>query len=182
MASFEFLAIILTGIGLIVSILYYAFTLQNANKTRKTQLFTQIYQARYNPKNIERWWKMMSWEWDTFDEYYDKYGGFEVNPETAALSIAQYTYYDGLGMLVIQNMVDVHTVFQLMSAPIIAIWFKFETVIKGMRAMVNGPGENYMESFEFLAEEMIRLRQEKGMSLPLSFLHKTSTLIDKYNP
>ena len=50
-----------------------------------------------------------------------------------------------------------------------------------MRAMENGLGENYMESFEFLADEMIRLRLEKGMSLPLGFLHKTSILHDKYN-
>jgi len=41
MASFEFLAIILTGLGLTVSILYYTFTLQNANKTQKLQLETR---------------------------------------------------------------------------------------------------------------------------------------------
>ena len=41
MASFEFLAIILTGLGLIVSILYYSSILNNANKTRELQLKTQ---------------------------------------------------------------------------------------------------------------------------------------------
>jgi hypothetical protein len=181
MASFEFLAIIFTGIGLIVSILYYSFTIQNATKTRKTQLFTQIYRERYNPENIQRWWEMMSWDWEDFEDYYGKFGGFGLDPELSAISVAQFSYYDGLGLLVKNNMVDVLTVFQLMSAPIISIWFKFETVLKAMRAMENGPGENYMESFEFLADEMIRLRLEKGMSLPLGFLHKTSALRNKYN-
>ena len=41
MASFEFLAIIFTGLGLIVSILYYTSILQNANKTRELQLQAQ---------------------------------------------------------------------------------------------------------------------------------------------
>jgi len=181
MVSFEFLAIILTGIGLIASILYYTFTLQNANKTRQAQLFSQIYQARYNQDYIQRWWEIMSWDWKDFDDYYSKYGGFDVDPEIAAVSIAQFSYYDGLGLLVKNRMVDVETVFQLMSAPIISLWFKCETVIKGMRVMENGPGMNYMDSFEFLANEMIRMRLEKGISLPTFVLHPTSTLHSVYH-
>ena len=165
----------------IIALTYYILNIQNQRETRKTQLFTQIYRERYNPENIQRWWEMMSWEWEDYDDYYRKYGGFGLDPELSAISVAQFSYYDGLGLLVRNNMVDVLTVFQLMSSPIIAIWFKFETVLKAMRAMENGPGENYMESFEFLADEMIRLRLEKVMSLPLGFLHKTSTLHDKYN-
>jgi len=49
MASFEFLAIMFTGIGLMVSVLYYTFTLQNANKTQQQQLETrqaQLYMLR----------------------------------------------------------------------------------------------------------------------------------------
>jgi len=123
----------------------------------------------------------MAWEWKDFEEYYSKYGGFDIDPKIAAVSIAQFSYYDGIGLLVKNRMVDVETVFQLMSAPIISLWFKCETVIKGMRAMENGPGENYMENFEFLANEMIRIRLEKGISLPTFILHPKSTLHSKYN-
>jgi len=175
MASFEFLAIIFTGLGLIVSILYYTFTLQNANKTRKTQLFTQIYRERYNPENIQRWWEMMSWNWEDWDDYYGRYGGFEVDPELSAISVSQFSYYDGLGLLVKNNMVDILTVFQLMSAPIVSLWLKYETIIEGMRNMDGGPGENYMESFEFMATEMIKMRIERGISLPVWVIHPKST-------
>ena len=182
MVSLEVIAILLSGISISASLFYYSNVLENTNKTRKTQLFTQIYQARYNPDNIDRWMKMMSWEWKDFDDYYKRYSGFGVDPDLGALSIAQFAYYDGLGLLVKNKMVDVETVYQLMSAPIINLWFKFETVIKGMMSMESGPGENYMESFMFLADEMIRMRLERGISLPVRSLHPTSSLYSKYNP
>jgi len=43
MAWPEFLAIILTGLGLTASITYYAMVLRNANKTRQTQLFMNLF-------------------------------------------------------------------------------------------------------------------------------------------
>ena len=181
MASFEFLAIIFTGIGLIVSILYYTFTLQNSNKTRRTQLFTQIYKERYNQENIQRWWELMSWEWEDWDEYYNKYGGFGVDTKQAAISVAHFSYYDGLGLLVKNKMVDVLTVFQLMHSPIIALWLKFESIIKSMRNIPGGPSLNYMESWEFLANEMIKMRIERGISLPVWVLHPSSSLLGKYS-
>jgi len=41
MASFEFIALILTGLGLTASIVYYANVLSNANKTQQLQLETR---------------------------------------------------------------------------------------------------------------------------------------------
>jgi hypothetical protein len=166
--------------GVIAGFSYYVLTVRNANKARKTQLFTQIYQARYNPENIQRWWEIMSWEWEDFDDYYGKYGGFGVDPKLAAVSTAQFSYYDGIGLLVKNKMVDVNTVFHLMSAPIVSLWFKVETVIKAMREMEHGPGKNYMESFEYLANEMIKMRKQNGIGLPILSLHATSTLQELY--
>ena len=55
MASLEFLAIVLTGLGLTVSIVYYATILRNANKaqqhateTREIQIFMQLMQQITN--------------------------------------------------------------------------------------------------------------------------------------
>ena len=50
MVSFEFLAVILTGLGLTASIVYYASILRNANKTQEIQLETrqaQLYMEFY---------------------------------------------------------------------------------------------------------------------------------------
>lgn len=53
MASFEFIAIILTGFGLTASILYYSSILRNANKTRELQLKAQELQLKAQEHAIE---------------------------------------------------------------------------------------------------------------------------------
>ena len=57
MASFEFLAIIVSVLGLAASITYYATVLNNANTTRQAQLLLNIYdkfssQAPLHERNI----------------------------------------------------------------------------------------------------------------------------------
>jgi hypothetical protein len=51
MVQIEYLPIVLTGIGIIVSILYYTSVLRNANKTQQQQLDTrqaQLFMQMYN--------------------------------------------------------------------------------------------------------------------------------------
>jgi len=59
MTSFEFLAIILTGLGLTASIVYYANVLSNANKTRKAQLFLSIYTITLQEEMNKKWYDAM---------------------------------------------------------------------------------------------------------------------------
>ena len=71
MASFEFLAIILTGLGLTVSILYYTTVLQNANKTqqmaletRQAQLFSSL-QNKIDTVEFRRIYRTIKYDWGT---------------------------------------------------------------------------------------------------------------------
>ena len=86
MASFEFLAIILTGLGLTASIVYYTFTLQNTNKTRQTQLFMQLYQNKFQEEGMKRFWTILGLTFDNFDEYMENYGFF-TKPENDILPL-----------------------------------------------------------------------------------------------
>ena len=61
----EFLAIVLTGLGLTVSILYYTSVLQNAIKTRELQI-----------EGIE----LLKMTWTDYDDFENKYGS-DNNPE-----------------------------------------------------------------------------------------------------
>ena len=55
------------------------------------------------------------------------------------------------------------------------LWFKFEAVIKRLREQRVGP--EYLEDFEYLDNEMIRIRKEKGYKLlEAGYLHPSSTL------
>ena len=115
-----------------IALTYYALQIRNQNLTRRAQLFMQIYQTRNNHDNMVRWFELTSWEWEDLDDFVRKYRT-DASPEIKALPYEQFATYDGLGMLVKDKMVDVNTVFQLMSKPIVVMWYKFETVIKGWR-------------------------------------------------
>jgi len=87
MASFEFLAIILTGIGLSASITYYAMNLKNQNETqkqslenRKAQLLMNIYNKYTETELLQQQLDILAGKWDGIDDFWDRHGPYK-NPE-----------------------------------------------------------------------------------------------------
>jgi hypothetical protein len=174
MVSFEFLAIILTGLGLTASIVYYATVIRNQNKTRKTQLFMQLHQAKTDQKGLENVFILMNLEWANFADYMSKYGGLAGHHETAAALESWLSYFDGLGILVKEGMIDLDMVYKVAFSRILFMWFKFETIIDEFRKEPYGMPD-YCQNFEYLAEKVMEIRRKKGLPLPyISEIHPTS--------
>ena len=179
--TFQTIFQFLQTVSIMVGIAYYLMILQNQQKTQKhqqeiqkTQLFMQLYQSSSNVENSETYWEIMGYEWNDYEEYVEKYGP-RTNPESAHRMIAYYYVMDGLGMLVRNDVVDVETVYRMLGRRIINIWFKVETIMKELRKELD-PGPDYLEDFEYLALEMVRIRQEKGVPLPVEYLKPNSKL------
>ena len=180
MVDLSFIRDIIAIASFIIALTYYILNIQHQQKTRQTQMFMQIYQRWSNTETSQQVWDMLSWTWEDFREYVKKYG--PSNPDKIATSQSHFNYYDGLGLLLKKKSVDRDTVYQTLGRRIIIFWFKFETVIKDQRLM-DDPGSDFLHNFEFLAEEMIKIRIREGFPLPLIRLHKSSTLHSKYtNP
>ena len=145
MITLEQIIYVLPILGLTASIFYYTIAIRNQNKTRQAQLFMSIYQTRNKHENMVRWYELSSWAWEDLDDFVGKYIT-DANPDMKSLPAEQFATYDGIGLLVKDKMVDVNTVFQLMSEPIVVMWYKFETIIKGFREEEE-VGLNYFENF-----------------------------------
>ena len=172
----EYLPLVLTGIGIIVSILYYTSVLRNANKARQVEMLHRLYDSKYDVEGIERFFHLTNLEWDDFDDYVEKFSAMN-NPKQAAVMDSQMSFFEGLGVIVKKQVIDLDTVYDIFSNRIISLWLKYETVIKGWRKTVGyGPGAFYCESFEYLANEIIRIRKQRGTNFPLGYIHPTSTL------
>ena len=118
MASFEFLAIVLTGLGMIVSILYYTFTLQNSNKTRQAQLFIQICnQTLNNPTFMKGYYNIMDNEWKDFDEYLEFLG--EPGSENWNDVFLVGGILESIGVLVEEGLVHINLIASLMARVVI---------------------------------------------------------------
>ncbi len=162
-------------VGVIAAFIYYVLTVRNQTKSRQTQMFMELHEAKYDRDGLEAFFNLYNRKWKDFDDHQQKYGPM-THPDQAAIMESQISYMDGLGILVQEGMVDIDLVYKIAGRRIIQLWHQLETVIKGLREMAPGPGPDYSEYFEYLANEMIKIRRGKGLPLFEDRLHPTSTL------
>ena len=135
----ENLPIVLTGIGIFVSIMYYTITLRNANKTRELQLQSQQHQLETRQAQIflqyVRDWndvefkkiarEILRWEWSDWDDYEERYfKDLENSGKLTALG----TFMESLGIMVDKGFVDVELPFTMFGGYIIRYWEKYVDV------------------------------------------------------
>jgi hypothetical protein len=149
---------VLQTVGILVGIVYYLFIMRNSQRTRElalkaqeltlkaqeqaletrqAQLFMNIYTQVYS---LEFWnhFREVSqeWDWEDYDDWYDKY---ESVPEKQNIFNAVGSYFEGMGVLVKRNFIDVTFVDDLLSGPLMSLWQKFEPVILEERRRKNAP-------------------------------------------
>ena len=179
MVSIEAIALVLTGLGLTASIIYYANIIQNANKARQTHQYMEIFQSKHDLEGYKSGFFIMNMKWTDFNDYMAKYS-IETNPEAAAIVESQTSYMEGLGIMVKQKMVDIETVFQMIGTKVILYWFILESMLKEFRKP-EWDTPDYMKNFEYLANKMIEMRKQRGLPIPhTKFIHPTSELNKEY--
>ncbi|MBN2335243.1 hypothetical protein JXL21_06750 [Candidatus Bathyarchaeota archaeon] len=152
MASFEFLAIILTGLGLTASIVYYTSVLRNANKTRESQLFMQIYSQWNSLEFQSQYGKVMNTQFETYDGFFET---IKNDVEFRNAINVSGIFFEGLGVYVHRGLIDVNMVDDLMSEAIMSFWRKSKPLIYETRTRNNLP--QYGEWIEYLATEVEKI-------------------------
>jgi hypothetical protein len=172
MASFEFLAIILTGLGLIASILYYASILSNANRTQRMQLETR--QANVLMSLHSEWgrdeyqkavWTVLELDFDDFDDFVDKYGPVIKNTEVNRDIFKVCWFFNGLGSLVHKGFASLELVNELFGYMAIWVWDILEPIIVQERILFDQPKS--LEWFEYL------YRQLQPLNKPNTLIHQS---------
>jgi len=65
----------------IIALSYYILNIQNQRQTRQTQIFMNLYETYSSKEFRTNMTEIRSWEWETPDEFYEKYGERKYNPE-----------------------------------------------------------------------------------------------------
>ena len=130
MFQIEYLPIVLTGIGIIVSILYYSSVLRNANRTREAQLFMNVYDKWSDPEMGKAYQIANNAQYSSYEEY------MEINNnEDFRWAIRKIIgYYEGVGVLVREGLVDIRLVALLMTGSTLKFWSRLEPYIGEMRS------------------------------------------------
>ena len=139
----------LQTLGLLIGIFYYIMTLRNQRKnqeisirnqelaleTIQAQLFMNIYDRRVNnPEFDALQHKIEALKWKDWDEYKVLFD--YTNPETRDNHLAMSTimyFYEGVGVLVKLNLVDIQLISYLMSDSTRAFWEKVEPIVEEAR-------------------------------------------------
>ncbi len=148
----ESIPLILTGLGLIASILYYTTVLQNSNKTRRTQMLMELYQAYRNPEFARAWGEIMEQEYTDFDDYWQKYGS-ATNRTSWSNWQSVARVFHGVGVLVKRGMVDIDLVEELLATMVFVSWFKMGPILvefREMRANSREEGKWWLDKYQSL--------------------------------
>ena len=164
----ETIALVLTGLGLTASIVYYASILRNANKTqqmaletRQTQLFMYLYDKWSSEDFIIKLLEILQWEWEDYQDYNRKYG--YANKDKAVQRIAVGAFFEGLGVLVKNGQLKPELVDDLLSWNVVTYWEKFRPIIIQSRKEQNYP--NMGEWTEYLYNQLKPIYEKDHLEL-----------------
>ncbi|MES0325300.1 MAG: hypothetical protein ABUK18_05405 [Candidatus Bathyarchaeia archaeon] len=161
MASYEFPAIILTGLGLSASILYYSMTIQNQSKTQKLQIIKEIWDWISDEEGYKKFIILMQMTWTDYEDFQHKYGSL-TNPEAYAQRFSVWSKMNGLGYMVKEGAIDIESVYDHSAGRIMWMWDKFGSIIIRDREILSA---GYLfKWWEYLAGE-IRKEADKRAEL-----------------
>jgi len=149
MVEFTVILQFIQATGIIVGVAYYIMNIENnrrnqeltlkaqehALETRQAQLFMSIYQSIYTTEGLRSEYNMPKTPVKTYEDLEDLY-----LEEDAYKAWSWYgTFYEGIGVLVKENLVDIGHVALLISGGVINFWTKYREVYLDTRDKLNWP-------------------------------------------
>ena len=151
----------LTLISVPVGVLYHIMTLRNTRKnqemtleTRQAQLFMQIYNRWNSADFLDAWDRYASHEWSTYEEFSLVFDDPRGRRSIRILG----TYFEGIGVLVKEDLIDIRIVAELMTSSIMSFWEKLTPVVEDARKRRRAP--SLWNGIEYLYRELVRYTDE----------------------
>jgi hypothetical protein len=150
MVDYQAVSIVLTGIGLIIALTYYALQIRNQNRTRTAQLLMQVYSRLDTPEKVRALQEVFLWEFKDFDEWREKYW----NPEDYNKLGTLVLFFGGAGTLVKTGDLPIEKVSLLMGSLVTLMWEKFDPIKEEIREFWDMP--SWAHSMEYLYHEVVK--------------------------
>ena len=166
----------LQTVGILVGVFYYVMTIranqrnqeltlraqEQAVETRQAQLYMQLFMRITSEEFMKRSTDLLRWEYDGYEDFNERYFGSPDSSLTAKW-VSLMWHIDGLGYMMAQGLIEPEMVYNFGGgAGQLRHWEKWEPVIMEMRRERGDP--EFLKWFEHLAKELMRLRQEKGLT------------------
>ena len=103
------------------------------------------------------------WQWTDYDDYWSKYSP-RNDPDANVTRRLARDYYVGLASLVRSGAASIEQVYELNPSGVTRYWEKIGPIAREFRRRNEYP--DYLEPVEYLADEMEKLRERRGLSGP----------------
>jgi hypothetical protein len=142
------IATIVTTVSIAIGVIFTLLELRHLAKTRRTEIIMKTYDRFSSREMVEAMSKVGSAKFESLDDYRKKYGFTEIT-EIAVL-------FEGLGVLLEQNLIDIKMVDRLFGPTLNALWERVQPVLYAMRKGLNEPF--FFSHFEYLIKELSAYR------------------------
>ena len=157
MVSLEVVALVLTGLGLTASIVYYANVLKNATKAQKQQIETRqaaifsSLQSRLDTPTFWNYYIDIVWQYRglSYEEFKEQVW---ENQEKAAEMMSVISTFNHIGWLVHRNLLDITAVIGLTFDPVTVYEVVMPNIIR-MGEERGRPQEGGYPYYTYLVEE-----------------------------
>ncbi len=150
-----------------VAAIYYTLTLRNSQKaqqlqleTRQAQLYMQVFSMSFNNKTfLESYNRVLRVEWKDYDDFVEIIGWNTETTEIGHDFSLVLSFYEGLGVMVKEKMLDIHVIALMMSGMTRMLWEKIEPIKDEHREAIKLP--RWMSEFEYLCNELFKYHEER---------------------
>ena len=139
----------LQTIALIVGVLYYVTTMRNQNKARQAQLYQGLFNKYSSEETNRHYLNIMQEEWREHENIID-----ELKPENKEKYLSfcvVSSYYEGIGVLIEENLLDLRPVATTSAISIKWYWETVRPFVERMR--IEYPG--YAQKSEYLYNRIL---------------------------
>jgi len=129
MADLSMIRDIVAIVGVVAGFTYYVMTLRNQTRTRQAQLFMSIYRSTSDPEAQERYLDIQTIEMNGIEDW----NRLKEDREKFKVLGWYLSYYEGIGVLISEGLLDIGLVARLSSGNIIWFWEKYRDGLYDLR-------------------------------------------------
>ena len=155
MIQIEYLPIVLTGLALSASIIYYTMTIRGNTLARKAQNFNQLW-TYSDPNFLQSWRFVMELEWENYDDFITKHW---QDYDTWTKISYVWQVLNPMGIHLMKGLLDVDMLYLYAGYEFLDMWERYKGIIEGLRETMQHP--EFMSGFQYLADEMRKRRRER---------------------
>lgn len=141
---------IIVTVSVVTGVVFTILELRHLARTRRTEVIMKVYEEFSRREWAENIMKIGANKFESFDDYGKRYGFIEV--------IQVSSLFDGIGVLLQQDLIDISLVNSLFGSSVNLIWEKVRPVIHGIRESGNQP--SLFSHFEYLYNRLNSYRMD----------------------